>query len=84
MKIPDGYKLVEDANYIVKAEDLYYFSSWGRMPAESVGTLWQSSIGRSYISLFNEYCYDKIKLYILTKGIIKPRFPNTKEYPHGY
>ena len=72
VKIPDGYELVTDDDYIAKEGDMF-LSTYSRR-----FKLCESSVGISF-----RYIKDSVSEYLIRK-ISKPRFTTDKKYPFGY
>ena len=84
-KIPDGYELVKDINYVIKKEDLYHYTTWGNKHRflELQGN-WQTPTGKTYEYMKANYDTLISKFSYARKLEVKPRFKSPKPYPFGY
>lgn len=85
---PEGYKIVEDLNYIIKQEDLFYNSEFD-IEFRKIDLRSHGHRGRliGYTIKFIKETwifYGHAGYIIASKNEIKPRFPCNKPYPYGY
>jgi hypothetical protein len=90
IKVPEGYTLVTDLNYIIKQNDKYVLGEGLNGRNTNLNTIgcggngyYSTSIGRTYEWAQRDCaCYDGI--IIFSQGEVKPRFECARGFPWGY
>ncbi len=76
----NDYRLVEDDNYIIKANDKYWWSSWQAM---GMGFYNADSFGSGIVGQ-TKLAAQGIGSIILYIASAEPKFKTSKPYPYGY
>ena len=80
-RIPNGFTLVNDENYIIKAGDMFRYLSWTKNePYYRVSAY--HDVYNQTIKQSNKYNADTT--IVATKEPVKPRFHTDKPFPYGY
>jgi hypothetical protein len=86
MNVPKGYIFktgLTDADYIIRKEDLYFFTSWPDASFSNVGEYYNLAIGQSIKEINKRFgFYQDARIIIASKN--SKRFNTDKEYPYGY